>query len=164
MLPQSHLRCSAMIFWKFLDHQGGLVYLCQWPILSTETWQNTSCPNMGWGPVGNCFPQPQVIHYHHSPQWASAPTYGGHTQIHHTGKYCPLLVVSIHPCSPILAPVYIRHELVPYMVSLGFGKYNIFPDLMKPFQVGITKSLSYRLSHIFCFSIQGAHINIALLC
>ena len=33
--------------------------------------------------------------------------------------------VSIHP-SPLLDPMYITHKLVPSVVSMYFGKFNVF--------------------------------------
>ena len=35
--------------------------------------------------------------------------------------------VPIYPIFSILAPVYIKHKLVPSMLSKCFSKYNIFP-------------------------------------
>ena len=36
-------------------------------------------------------------------------------------------ITQFSPIPSILAPVYIKHKLVPPMVSVWFGKYNIFP-------------------------------------
>ena len=47
-------------------------------------------------------------------------------KIHHFGKYGPPQVCQFTPVPPIFAPVYIRHELVPSMLSIHFGKYNTF--------------------------------------
>ena len=104
------------------DHEGGHGHLCQWPIPQLEPEEIPDAPHIGWGPVGHPLHPPQVICYCHqcSPQWASPPHMGDAHKFHHFGKYGPPLDVLIHPYSHPLVPVYIRHELVPFMVSTDF--------------------------------------------
>ena len=46
-------------------------------------------------------------------------------EIYQNTKLFPL-GVQIHPIPMILAPVYIKHELVPHVVIMWFSRYDIF--------------------------------------
>ena len=102
---------------------------------STGTWEKTAAPLMAWRLAGHPFPPPQVI-CHQQSSMGQPPGHAVHTNFITLVGMVLSLGVLIHPCSPILAPVYIRHELVPVIVSIGFGSINFSHRPDETFLVG----------------------------